>query len=197
MLSPATPKSSGDSPAGNVSSFSGGTASAESVGAEEVVAAPLKRTNTAAKARPEAPRRRGRPRIDQEKRQIKARPEEMSRALSLLAELVRTFGGSRRYFDQVLGAGRNRTNQILSGRVALKFQHILNVLDVLEIESRAFFEVLYGEDASTALPASLAVVFLQKTRAIGSPSDLEATARVGGTRRPSRKSLTEKLRRLA
>lgn len=124
----------------------------------------------------EAPKRRGRPRKDQELRQTEARPDEMQRAISLLDELVQMFGGSRRHVDKMLGTGRSRTSQLLSGRLELKFQHILDVLDVLGIESRAFFEVLYGEEEHAPFPAPLAVVYRQKLRAMGVPTALEAIA---------------------
>jgi antitoxin component HigA of HigAB toxin-antitoxin module len=137
-----------------------------------------KRKLAVAEPQVEAPKRRGRPRKDLELRQVEARPEEMQRAISLLDELVQAFGGSRRHVDKMLGTGRSRTSQILSGRLELKFQHILDVLEVLGIESRAFFEVLYGEEEHAPFPAPLAVVYRQKLRAMGggAPATFEAIA---------------------
>lgn len=137
---------------------------------------PTKRKLAAAGPQGEGPKRRGRPRKDQELRQAEARPDEMQRAISLLDELVQAFGGSRRHVDKLLGTGRSRTSQILSGRLELKFQHILDVLEVLGIESRAFFEVLYGEEEHAPFPAPLAVVYRQKLRAMGAPAGLETIA---------------------
>lgn len=145
---------------------------AESAAAE--VSGAAKPKKKAAEIQAEAPKRRGRPRKDQELRQTEARPDELRRAISLLDELVDAFGGSRRHVDKMLGTGRSRTSQILSGRLELKFQHILDVLDVLGIETRAFFEVLYGEEEHAPFPAPLAVVYRQKLRAMGVPSPLEA-----------------------
>src|SRR5262245_18323814 len=113
--------------------------------------------------------RRGRPRKGSEMRQTRARPEEAEKAIRLLAELVDAFGGSRRHMDKLLGTGRSRTSQVLSGRLDLKFQHILDILEALGIESRAFFEVLYSEEELSPFPGPLAVVYLQKLRASGAP----------------------------
>ncbi len=114
-----------------------------------------------------AKRRGGRPKKSDELRQTEARPEELARAISLLDQLIEAFGGSRRRVDKMLGTGRSRTSQLLTGRLELKFQHILDVLEVLGIETRAFFEVLYGEEAHAPFPAPLAVVYHQKLRAMG------------------------------
>ncbi len=138
---------------------------------------PKKRELAVAEPQIEAPKRRGRPRKNRELRQTEARTDEMQRAISLLDELVQAFGGSRRHVDKMLGTGRSRTSQILSGRLELKFRHILDVLEVLGIESRAFFEVLYGEEEHAPFPAPLAVVYRQKLRAMsGTPPSLEAIA---------------------
>ncbi|HXU45010.1 MAG TPA: hypothetical protein VN783_05755 [Thermoanaerobaculia bacterium] len=117
----------------------------------------------------EPPKRRGRPSREQELRQEVARPGETERALALLEQLVDTFGGSRRRVDRLLGTGRSRTSQILSRRLDLKFQHILDILEALGIESKAFFEVLYAEEGSAPFPGPLAVVYRQKVRALGAP----------------------------
>ncbi|MEP7012585.1 MAG: hypothetical protein ABJC13_19865 [Acidobacteriota bacterium] len=158
------------------STDSAGTAEAEAIGG------PAKRKRARRKAaaeaqieaQAEAPVRRGRPRKGEEKRQEVARPDEMQRAITLLDQLVEAFGGSRRHVDKLLGTGRSRTSQVLSGRLELKFQHILDVLEVLGIETRAFFEVLYGEEEHTPFPAPLAVVYRQKLRAMGAPAEIAA-----------------------
>jgi antitoxin component HigA of HigAB toxin-antitoxin module len=170
--SPSSPKNGGASPAETAAPRLKG---AESLDDGKTAEAPSKKRKKAAEEAPtEAPKRRGRPRKDEELRQTEARPEELKRAISLLDELVQAFGGSRRHVDKMLGTGRSRTSQLLSGRLELKFQHILDVLDVLGIESRAFFEVLYGEEEHAPFPAPLAVVYRQKIRAMGVPADLEA-----------------------
>jgi len=175
--SPSSPKNGRGIPAEPAAPFPEGAANAESSGAGKVGAAkPKKQKKAAPEVRTEAPKRRGRPRKDDELRQTEARPEELKRAISLLDELVQAFGGSRRHVDKMLGTGRSRTSQLLSGRLELKFQHILDVLDVLGIESRAFFEVLYGEEEHAPFPAPLAVVYRQKLRAMGVPAALEAAA---------------------
>ncbi len=162
--SPSSPKNGDGTPAESTAAEGAGEAK------------PKKGTKKEKAAEPQAepPKRRGRPRRDQELRQAEARPDELRRAISLLDELVEAFGGSRRHVDKMLGTGRSRTSQILSGRLELKFQHILDVLDVLGIETRAFFEVLYGEEEHAPFPAPLAVVYRQKLRAMGVPSPLEA-----------------------
>lgn len=171
---PSSPKSGGSAPAETAAPALGGTETLQGEAGEATAAPPKKQRKTAAEAPTEAPKRRGRPRKDQELRQTEARPEELKRAISLLDELVQAFGGSRRHVDKMLGTGRSRTSQMLSGRLELKFQHILDVLEVLGIESRAFFEVLYGEEEHAPFPAPLAVVYRQKLRAMGVPADSPA-----------------------
>jgi hypothetical protein len=174
---PSPPKNDGGTPAEAAVPPLAGAVTVESVEAGKAGAAkPRKRKKAAAEAPSEPTKRRGRPRKGDELRQTEARPDELKRAISLLDELVQAFGGSRRHVDKMLGTGRSRTSQLLSGRLDLKFQHILDVLDVLGIESRAFFEVLYGEEEHAPFPAPLAVVYRQKLRAMGVPADLEASA---------------------
>jgi hypothetical protein len=174
---PSSPKNDGSTPAEPAAPSPEGAASAESTRAGKAgVAKPKNRKKVAPEVETEAPRRRGRPRRQDELRQTEARPDELKRAISLLDELVQMFGGSRRHVDKMLGTGRSRTSQLLSGRLELKFQHILDVLDVLGIESRAFFEVLYGEEEHAPFPAPLAVVYRQKLRAMGVPAALESIA---------------------
>jgi hypothetical protein len=172
---PSPPKNGGGAPAEGVATPLEGAEAVEFT-PKAGAAKPSKRSQKIAppEAQAEAPKRRGRPRRGEELRQTDARPEELKRAISLLDELVQAFGGSRRHVDKMLGTGRSRTSQLLSGRLDLKFQHILDVLDVLGIESRAFFEVLYGEEEHAPFPAPLAVVYRQKIRAMGVPADLEA-----------------------
>ncbi len=172
---PSSPKSGEGSGAEALAPRSEDVEAAETAPADpEKSANPKKRSRTKDSAEPEtaAPKRRGRPRKGDELRQTTARPDELARAISLLDELIQTFGGSRRHVDKMLGTGRSRTSQILSGRLELKFQHILDVLDVLGIETRAFFEVLYGEEEHAPFPAPLAVVYRQKLRAMGVSAEL-------------------------
>ncbi len=139
----------------------------------------------------------GRPHDGEELRLVASRPDDLQRAISLLDELVEAFGGSRRQVDPSFGAGRSQTSQVLSGHQELQLQHLLDVLDVLGIETRAFFEVLYSEEEHAPFPAPLAGVARQKLRAMGAPAGLPPLGETPSEASPSTRFLTEEeIRRL-
>jgi transcriptional regulator with XRE-family HTH domain len=71
--------------------------------------------------------------------------DEIRRATKLLATLVQIAGLSRQDLDRLLGQGRGYASQVLTGRVELKYRHILAILEVVDVEPGIFFRVLYPE----------------------------------------------------
>lgn len=75
-------------------------------------------------------------------------------------------GLTRKDLDQKLEAGPGYVSQVLTGRMELKFRHILAILRALEVEPSIFFQTLYPEDR----PASdMAVMeeFLRRFQKLG------------------------------
>jgi hypothetical protein len=71
--------------------------------------------------------------------------DEIRRATKLLATLVQIAGQNREELDRLLGQGRGYASQVLSGRVELKYRHILAILEAVDVEPEIFFRVLYPE----------------------------------------------------
>jgi hypothetical protein len=71
--------------------------------------------------------------------------DEIRRATKLLATLVQIAGLNRQDLDRLLGQGRGYSSQVLTGRVELKYRHILAILEVVDVEPGIFFRVLYPE----------------------------------------------------
>jgi hypothetical protein len=71
--------------------------------------------------------------------------DEIRRATKLLATLVQIAGLNRQDLDRRLGQGRGYSSQLLTGRVELKYRHILAILEVVDVEPAIFFRVLYSE----------------------------------------------------
>jgi transcriptional regulator with XRE-family HTH domain len=92
--------------------------------------------------------------------------DEVRRATKLLETVMQAAGLTRKDLDQKLGAGPGYVSQVLTGRMELKFRHILAILRALEVEPSVFFQTLYPEDR----PASDAVVmeeFLRRFQKLG------------------------------
>jgi transcriptional regulator with XRE-family HTH domain len=92
--------------------------------------------------------------------------DEVRRATKLLETVMQAAGLTRKDLDQKLGAGPGYVSQVLTGRMELKFRHILAILRALEVEPSVFFQTLYPEHR----PASDAVVmeeFLRRFQKLG------------------------------
>jgi transcriptional regulator with XRE-family HTH domain len=92
--------------------------------------------------------------------------DEVRRATKLLETVMQAAGMTRKDLDQKLGAGPGYISQVLTGRMELKFRHILAILRSLEVEPSIFFQTLYPEDR----PATDAVVmeeFLRRFQKLG------------------------------
>jgi transcriptional regulator with XRE-family HTH domain len=92
--------------------------------------------------------------------------DEVRRATKLLETVMQAAGLTRKDLDQKLGAGPGYVSQVLTGRMELKFRHILAILRALEVEPSIFFQTLYPENR----PSSDAVVmeeFLRRFQKLG------------------------------
>lgn len=72
--------------------------------------------------------------------------DEVRRATKLLETVMQASGLTRKELDQRLGAGPGYVSQVLTGRMELKFRHILAVLRALDVEPSVFFQTLYPEN---------------------------------------------------
>lgn len=71
--------------------------------------------------------------------------DDVQRAKKLLETVIHASGLTRREMDKRLGAGPGYVSQVLTGRMELKYKHILAILDALEIDAAVFFQTLFPE----------------------------------------------------
>lgn len=76
--------------------------------------------------------------------------DDVRRAIKLLEGVMRVEGVSKRGMDERLNKAPGYVAQVLSGRLELKFRHILAILEALEIEPRVFFRALFPEPGEAA-----------------------------------------------
>lgn len=69
--------------------------------------------------------------------------EEVSRALNLLQTLISAQGLTNRKVDARLERRPGYISQVLTGRLELKYRHILEILAALELDPGVFFRALY------------------------------------------------------
>ena len=72
--------------------------------------------------------------------------DEVRRATKLLETVMQAAGLTRKELDQRLGAGPGYISQVLTGRMELKFRHILAILRALDVDPNVFFQTLYPGD---------------------------------------------------
>ncbi|HET9211138.1 MAG TPA: helix-turn-helix transcriptional regulator [Thermoanaerobaculia bacterium] len=92
--------------------------------------------------------------------------DEVRRATKLLETVMQAAGLTRKDLDQRLGAGPGYVSQVLTGRMELKFRHVLAILRALEVEPSVFFQTLYPENR----PSTDSVVmeeFLRRFQKLG------------------------------
>ncbi len=71
---------------------------------------------------------------------------EVSRLLSLLEVLIAARKVSIREMERRLKVSNGTLARLFSGKISLKFQHILDLLEILEVTPKAFFRVAYSLD---------------------------------------------------
>ena len=94
--------------------------------------------------------------IPRGKKPRKRKTAQVDRALWLLGHLIQMAGLGRRDVDERLGLTRGQVSQVLTGRVSLKFEMILLILDEVGMEPAMFFKLLFelpdeGENPFLAL----------------------------------------------
>ncbi len=72
--------------------------------------------------------------------------DDVRRATKLLETVMQAAGVTRKELDRRLGAGPGYASQVLTGRMELKFRHVLAFLRALEVEPSVFFQTLYPGD---------------------------------------------------
>jgi transcriptional regulator with XRE-family HTH domain len=80
--------------------------------------------------------------MDEDSRQEQ---EEVARAIKLIEGVMRVQGVTKKILDERLGKSPGYFAQVLSGRLELKYRHILAILRGLDLEPRVFFRSLFPE----------------------------------------------------
>jgi hypothetical protein len=73
----------------------------------------------------------------------KAIQDDVERALATLAYFLRISGKTRQDLDRRIGQGRGFTSQVLTGRVKLRFDHVVQILQGANVDPSRYFGVLY------------------------------------------------------
>lgn len=68
---------------------------------------------------------------------------EVERALEALAFFLRSSGRSRQDLDRRIGQGRGFTSQVLTGRVKLRYDHVIQILQGINAEPALYFGLLH------------------------------------------------------
>ncbi|HYU35544.1 MAG TPA: helix-turn-helix transcriptional regulator [Thermoanaerobaculia bacterium] len=92
--------------------------------------------------------------------------DEVRRATKLLETVMQAAGLTRKELDQRLGAGPGYISQVLTGRMELKFRHILAILRALDVEPNVFFQTLYPGDRPSSDQAVMEE-FLKRFQKLG------------------------------
>ena len=80
--------------------------------------------------------------------------QETTRLASLLREEIRRQGVSIRSLEQKMGVGNSIFQKVLTGRIKMTLEHLLEITDALGLDWPAFFRLAYpsspeGEPAKT------------------------------------------------
>jgi transcriptional regulator with XRE-family HTH domain len=92
--------------------------------------------------------------------------DEVRRATKLLETVMQAAGLTRKDLDQRLGAGPGYVSQVLTGRMELKFRHVLAILRALDVEPSLFFQTLYPE-TRPATDQAVMEEFLKRFQKLG------------------------------
>lgn len=84
-----------------------------------------------------------RPKATRGKKPRKRKTGAVERARWLLGHLIQMAGLDRREVDERLGLTRGQVSQVLTGRVSLKLEMILLILDEVGMDPVTFFKVLF------------------------------------------------------
>jgi transcriptional regulator with XRE-family HTH domain len=105
-------------------------------------------------------------------------PSEADRILELLEALIVLRKIRLRDLEQNLGMSAGTLRRILNGKIELKFRHITDILEVLDIPTRTFFKIAYETDdlaqAQSQLARAHRIAHLEPKPVTFSPEELEA-----------------------
>ncbi len=92
--------------------------------------------------------------------------DEVRRATKLLETVMQAAGLTRKDLDQRLGAGPGYISQVLTGRMELKFRHVLAILRALDVDPGIFFQTLYP-DSRPVSDQAVMEEFLRRFQRLG------------------------------
>src|SRR4051794_38767421 len=78
--------------------------------------------------------------------------DDVERALKTLDFFLRISGRSRQELDRRIGQGRGFTSQVLTGRVKLRFDHVVLILQGANVDPSRYFGVLYPVEEEDRKP---------------------------------------------
>lgn len=93
--------------------------------------------------------------------------DEVKRATRLLETVMQAAGLTRKELDQRLGAGPGYISQVLTGRMELKYRHIIAILRALDVDPGAFFQSLYPEPRSASSDLGAVEELLKRLQKLG------------------------------
>jgi hypothetical protein len=93
--------------------------------------------------------------------------DEVRRALKLLEALVKAHGLTKKALDQKLRKGPGYISQVLTGRLGLKYHHILEILGALELDPGLFFRALFLEPEKPTGSDRMMERFLESLQKMG------------------------------
>ncbi|MDP9122643.1 MAG: hypothetical protein M3O15_14960, partial [Acidobacteriota bacterium] len=96
-----------------------------------------------------------------------AEDEEVRRALKLLEALIKAHGLTKKALDQKLEKGPGYISQVLTGRLELKYRHILEILVALDLEPGLFFRALFLEPERPTQSGKMMERFLESLQKMG------------------------------
>jgi transcriptional regulator with XRE-family HTH domain len=77
------------------------------------------------------------------KRKDRTHADEVARISRILQQLIEIDGRSQRTLEPLLGLGSSGLSKVLNGVVRLQMDHVLRILDVLEIPPGQFFAEVF------------------------------------------------------
>jgi transcriptional regulator with XRE-family HTH domain len=92
---------------------------------------------------------------------------EVRRALKLLEALIKAHGLTKKALDQKLRKGPGYISQVLTGRLELKYRHILEILGALELDPGLFFRALFLEPERPTESGRMMEKFLESLQIMG------------------------------
>lgn len=120
---------------------------------------------------------------------------EIRRILDLLKNSMRLLGMTNRDIERQKGWSSSYLSRLFSGAIELKYEHILDICEVMGLEPAEFFQMAYG--GPDQAPPSEAALKLYKSIQIFMPSRPAGAAPAAETpREPQAEMDEEKIERL-